>query len=306
MPINAHPDYLAAEKEHLLAQTPEEKIKTLEKMISLAPKHKGAENLCARLRLKLKKLKEKEEKAKIQKKTGKKAGIKKEDMQAVIIGMTNSGKSSLLSILTNASPEIAEYNFTTKLPVVAMMSFSGVQIQLIENPSFESEYYDKGLTNSADTILIIITELTQIPKIESDLKTSKGKRIIVFNKSDRLNEDEKRKVSATLQSRKYDFVLVSCRTKEGIESLKNKIFKSFDKIRIYTKEQGKNIDKNLSKPIILEKNQTVKDVAEKIFHGFSRQVKEARVTGPSSKFPNQKVSLNHKLKDLDVIEFKTK
>lgn len=306
MPINAHPDYLAAEKEHLLAQTSEEKIKTLEKMISLAPKHKGAENLCARLRLKLKKLKEKEEKVKIQKKTGKKAGIKKEDMQAVIIGMTNSGKSSLLSILTNASPEIAEYNFTTKLPVVAMMSFSEVQIQLIENPSFESEYYDKGLTNSADTILIIITELIQIPKIESDLKTSKGKRIIVFNKSDRLNEDEKRKVSATLQSRKYDFVLVSCRTKEGIESLKNKIFKSFDKIRIYTKEQGKNIDKNLSKPIILEKNQTVKDVAEKIFHGFSRQVKEARVTGPSSKFPNQKVSLNHKLKDLDVIEFKTK
>lgn len=306
MPINAHPDYLAAEKEHLLAQSPEEKIKTLEKMISLAPKHKGAENLLAKLRLKLKKLKEKEEKVKIQKKAGKKAGIKKEEMQAVIIGMTNSGKSSLLSILTNASPEIAEYNFTTKLPVVAMMSFSGVQMQLIENPSFESEYYDKGLTNSADTILIIITELTQIPEIESDLKASKGRRIVVFNKSDRLDENEKRKISATLQSRKYDFVLVSCRTKEGIESLKNRIFQSFDKIRVYTKEPGKNINKNLSKPIILEKNQTVRDVAEKIFHGFSQQVKEARVTGPSSKFPNQKVSLNHKLKDLDVIEFKTK
>ena len=54
MPINAHPDFLAAEKEHLLAQTSEDKIKTLEKMVSLAPKHKGAENLRAQLKTKLK------------------------------------------------------------------------------------------------------------------------------------------------------------------------------------------------------------------------------------------------------------
>jgi hypothetical protein len=39
MPINAHPDYLAAEKEYHLNQTPEGKLKALEKMISLAPKH---------------------------------------------------------------------------------------------------------------------------------------------------------------------------------------------------------------------------------------------------------------------------
>jgi ribosome-interacting GTPase 1 len=54
---------------------------------------------------------------------------------------------------------------------------------------------------------------------------------------------------------------------------------------------------------VLNENSTVKDVAEKIFHGLSRNVKETRVTGPSSKFPNQKVSLEHTLKDRDIVEF---
>ena len=51
---------------------------------------------------------------------------------------------------------------------------------------------------------------------------------------------------------------------------------------------------------------TVKDVAEKILHGFSKNIKETRIWGPSSKFSGQKVGLNHKLKDLDTVEFKTK
>ena len=44
--------------------------------------------------------------------------------------------------------------------------------------------------------------------------------------------------------------------------------------------------------------------AEKIFHGLSSRIKETRITGPSGKFPNQVVGLKHKLKDMDVVEFK--
>ena len=45
MPINASPHYLAAEKEYFKAKTPEERLEKLKKMLSLAPKHKGAGNL---------------------------------------------------------------------------------------------------------------------------------------------------------------------------------------------------------------------------------------------------------------------
>ena len=125
----------------------------------------------------------------------------------------------------------------------------------------------------------------------------------MFNKTDLLTENEKRKIKATLQSKKYNFVLTSAITKEGIEELKNKIFQSFDKIRIYTKEPGKEKSK---RPIILEPGATAKEVAEKILKGFSEKVKETKIWGPSSKFPGQKIGLSHKLRDLDVVEFKTR
>ncbi len=303
MPINAHPDYLAAEKEYFLAENDEDKLKALEKMISLAPKHKGAENLRAQLKTRYKKLKEKIISEKKSRKSSR-AGIKKEEMQAVITGKTGTGKSSLLSLLTNARPEIADYPFTTKVPIVGMIDYKGTGIQLIENPAVESEYYDKGLTNNADSILILITNLNQIQEIEKKLNKATGKRIIVFNKTDLLSENEKRKVSSTLASKKYNFKLISSKTEEGIEALKEKIFRSFEKIRIYTRQPRERTKSN--KPIILPPNSIVKDVAEKILKGFSSQVLQTKIWGPSSKFPGQIVGLKHKLRDLDIVEFKTK
>jgi len=301
MPINAHPEYLAAEREYLLAQTLEDKIEKLKKMISHSPSHKGAENLRAQLKTRLKKLTQQKEKSK--KTNSGKTGIKKSDMQAVIVGEANSGKSSLLKNLTNTYPKIADYSFTTKTPQQGMMNFATTQIQIIENPAIESEYYDKGLTNNADTLIILIYNLKQLEKINKEIEKVQSKKIICVSKSDKLNSNEKRKISATLQSKKYNFVLISNKNLEGIEELKYKIFESFGKIRIFTKEPGKNPEK--SKPVILEPGETVKNVAEKILHGFSKQIKQIKIWGPSSKFPGQIVGLKHKLKDLDIVEFKT-
>jgi len=302
MPINASPHFDKAQGEYLQAQTTENKIKCLKKMIALAPKHKGAENLRAQLKRRLAKLKYTKEK---ESKTGKstQTGIKKQDMQAAIIGMTNTGKSSLLSLLTNAKPKISNTKFTTTKSVVGMMGYLGTSIQLIEVPAIESDCFDKGVTNTADTLLILITNLEQLKEILPKLENAKGKRIIIFNKTDKFSENEKRKISATLQSKKYDFILISTQSEEGIDELKNKIFQSFNKIRVFTKEPGK--EKSL-RPIILEPESTIKQVAEKILKGFSEKVKETKIWGPSSKFSGQKVGLQHKLKDLDVVEFKTR
>jgi ribosome-interacting GTPase 1 len=94
-----------------------------------------------------------------------------------------------------------------------------------------------------------------------------------------------------------------CSSDLGLDELKEKLFKSFEKLRIFTKEPGKEKSKI---PIILEPGATAKDVAEKISKGFSQKVRETKIWGPSSKFPGQTFGLNHKLKDLDVIEFKTR
>ena len=55
----------------------------------------------------------------------------------------------------------------------------------------------------------------------------------------------------------------------------------------------------------MKKDSTVYDISEKILKGFSKKIKETKIWGPSSKFAGQKIGLKHKLKDLDVVEFRT-
>lgn len=298
-PVNVSPEYAKAEKEHLEAQTIEDKIKTLEKLISVAPSHKGAENLRAQLKTRYKSLVEKlEKKKKAAKSTGGKPGIKKEDMQAILVGFENSGKSTLISKITNTP-----ISYIKNQPVIKMMQYLDTQIQIIENPSIDSENYDKGLTNGADTILVVIEEVEDLEKILPKITMTKGEKIIVLTKSDLLSEEKKRKISAKLQSKKYNFVLVSSYTEEGIQELKKKLFETFRIIRIYTKEPRKE---KSPKPIIMRPGSAVEDAAEKILKGFSKKVVEAKIWGPSSKFGGQKVGLKHRLMNLDVVEFKTK
>ncbi len=59
MPINAGPEYAAAEKKYFAAKTLEERIIGLEEMIRTAPKHKSSENFVAELKKRLIKVREK-------------------------------------------------------------------------------------------------------------------------------------------------------------------------------------------------------------------------------------------------------
>lgn len=306
MPINVNdPEYTKAEIAFHEAKTLEEQLLFLNRMISHAPTHKGAENLRQQLTTKRKRL---EDQIKKKKKSGKstKKGIRKEEMQVVIIGKTNSGKSSLLKILTNAKVKISPVKFTTTKPTVGIMEYNNSQIQIIEIPATNSENFDKSIVHTADTIIVLLKTDKEIPELQKSLHLATGKVIYVINFSDILSKEEKRKLHARLKSKKYDFEIISCVQnwqENGIEELKEHIFETFDIIRIFTKEPGKPKTK---KPIILKPNSKAKDAAEKILKGFSKKIKTIKIWGPSSKFPGQIVGLNHKLKDLDTIEFTTK
>ena len=134
---NQSPFYQQAEVKFLNAKTNEEKLVFLEEMIRECPKHKSSEKMLANLKTRYIKLKEKMETARKVSRGSKKAGIKKEDIQVVIVGFTRSGKSTLLSTLTNAYPKISQSEFekfTTKKPIIGITDYYGVKIQLVEIP----------------------------------------------------------------------------------------------------------------------------------------------------------------------------
>jgi|SRR3989344_6820772 len=299
---NQSPEYQRVEKKFLESQNDEERLVWLSEMIREAPKHKSAEKMQANLKTRYIKLKKKLETQKKTKKSGSK-GIKKLDMQAVLVGFTNSGKSSLLKVLTNAHPKISPNEFTTKEPIVGILNYQNIQIQVVDLPSLKSENFDMGIANMADVLIIVVTEINEINEIIQSLPKIRGKKLIVFNKIDLLTLNEKRKISETLKSKKYDFILISTLTDEGIEELKEIIFNGFEMCRIYLKEPGKE---PTTKPLIMKPSSTVLDIANKISHELARTITGIHIWGPSSKFANQKVGLTHKVKDKDIVEFRTK
>ena len=301
MPINAGHEYFAAEGKYNQALTTEEKIKATEEMIKTAPKHKGSENLLAPLKTRLKKLKVAGEKAKKAGKSSHKV-IKKEGFQIVLIGPPNTGKSSLLTALTNAKPKISEHPFTTQQPEVGTLEFKGVKAQLIDFPSIGAASFNTGLLTTADLVIAVITSLTELPQVTPLLERTYGKKLIAINKSDLLTDNELRKTEATIRSKKIPAMLISVKTRYNLDFLQEALIKRMDCIRIYLKEPNKPAS---TQPMILPQQATVEDCAEKILNGFAERIKETRITGPSSKFAKQRVGLSHVLKDKDTVEFHT-
>jgi len=166
MPANLPPEYFKAEEKYACARTLEEKILATEELIRAAPKHKGAEKLLKTLKTRLAKLRQELRKQQARRTGGGPSfAVKKEGAaQVAILGLPNSGKSTLLQRLTAAQLEVAPYPFTTREPVPGMMQFEDVQVQLVEVPAIvEGSSLGRGLgaqplsvARNADTIALIV------------------------------------------------------------------------------------------------------------------------------------------------------
>ncbi len=186
MPINAPVEYYKAEEKFKSAKTTEEKIRALEEMIRLLPKHKGVENLLRDLRRRLARLRHELEKEKASKPAPKpKFYVKKEGAgQVCLIGFTNSGKSTLLKMLTGVDVEISEHPYTTTEPKVGMMKYLDVQVQLVEIPSiFTKEMM--SIVRGADGIVFVLDGTQDLFKQKEELL-----RIMEENKI-KINEEPK-------------------------------------------------------------------------------------------------------------------
>ncbi|MDR7544367.1 MAG: GTPase, partial [Armatimonadota bacterium] len=140
MPANLTPEYLAADKKFREAATPEAKLAALEEMLRTIPKHKGTEKMQADLKRRIARLRDEQQRRKGASRARPFYHIEREGAgQVVLVGGPNVGKSSLLAALTNATPQIADYPFTTRIPVAGMAAFEDVQIQLVHLPPGSAE-----------------------------------------------------------------------------------------------------------------------------------------------------------------------
>ena len=97
-----------------------------------------------------------------------------------IIGMPNSGKSSLLSVLTKAKPKIANYPFTTINPNLGVIVYNDKEVTLADIPGLiEGAHEGVGLGDKflrhieRCKSLIHLIDITEENKLENYLKIRK-------------------------------------------------------------------------------------------------------------------------------------
>ena len=327
MPTNLPPEYSKVEQRFKAAISHAEKLALLEEMISIVPKHKGTDKLRADLRKRLSKMKSD---AHAQKKVGRHISayhLPKEGAgQMPIIGPTNVGKSALVNALTNASPEVAEYLFTTWSPSPGMMDVGGAQIQLVDTPPLNKEYVEPAmmdLIRRADLVIVVIDlQGDPLEELEYAIELLEEYRIgpicfaeqykdelsfrllpflIVVNKNDDSSTDEDFEILCELLEDDWHLIAVSALTGRNLDKLKETAFDSLEIARIYSKPPGSDAD--LTAPFVVKRGTTVGELAGKIHKDFYDQFRSARIWGSGS-FDGQLVGRDHVLEDGDIVELK--
>tara|TARA_B100000900_G_scaffold65603_1_gene50826 strand:+ start:39 stop:1022 length:984 start_codon:yes stop_codon:yes gene_type:complete len=163
-----------------------------------------------------------------------------------IIGLPNAGKSSLLAAMTNATPKIANYQFTTLNPNLGVVSYDNKEITIADIPGLiEGAHEGTGLgTQFLKHIercksLLHLIDITNenldksYTQVKNELKNYsskllKKKELIVLNKIDLIEENITKKIVNDFSKNKNcEVFTLSTLKKDSISKLKAKLI-SYD------------------------------------------------------------------------------
>ena len=159
-----------------------------------------------------------------------------------IIGLPNAGKSSLLAAMTNASPKIANYQFTTLNPNLGVAVYDDKEITVADIPGLiEGAHKGTGLgiqflkhVERCKSLLHMIDITNEDIKksynqVKNELKKyskklSKKKELVVLNKIDLIDEKKMRDILDDFsKSSKSEIIAVSTLEKKSISKIKAKL-----------------------------------------------------------------------------------
>ncbi len=325
MPANLPPKYFAAEQTYREAKTPQEKMAALKEMLAIVPKHKGTEKLQAELKRKIARLKEELQSGSHGKK-GFSLYVEREGAgQVALVGPPNSGKSLLLSKLSHAHPEVADYPFTTRFPQPGMVFFEDVPIQVIDLPPVASGYFESwvaGIIRTADALALVLDAAAPDPlrdfkALEKVLDERKirlvreepefvehpsikpVRTLLVLNKLDLPGASDNANALLELLGARFPAVPVSAKMGTGLSELKEALFKRLDVVRVYSKRPGHEPD--FQRPFVFRRGATLLDFARAVHKDFVEKLRYARVWG-HGRFEGQRIMHDYILQDKDVIE----
>ena len=159
-----------------------------------------------------------------------------------IVGLPNAGKSSLLGAITNATPKIANYKFTTLNPNLGVATYDDKEITLADIPGLvEGAHEGVGLgiqflkhIERCKTLMHLIDITNEdLENTYQQVKNELGsyskellnkKEIIVLNKTDLLDEDTVKEIVKNFSKNKNsEVVTLSTIEKDSVSKIKAKL-----------------------------------------------------------------------------------
>lgn len=325
MPANLPPTYLEAERRYREARTTEEKIEALEEMFAIIPKHKGTDKMQADIKRRISRHKEEAQKKKGAAKQKSAFSIEKEGAsQVIVIGPPNAGKSSLITALTNAEPEIAPFPHTTHKPTPGMAPYENIQFQLVDTPPITADYVDPlmmDLVRRVDIVVILLDIATDpIGQYEEIMRVLEEYRIfpdgtevpenirrpvfmkkisVVVNKVDGPGREEDFQAFLELAELKVPALPVSILNGTNLDVFLRIIYDMSGIIRVYSKNPGREPD--MDEPFVIPRDSTLEDLAGRIHKDFLTKLKYARIWGRTV-HDGMMVQRDYVMQDGDIVE----
>ncbi len=158
-----------------------------------------------------------------------------------LVGLPNVGKSSLLSVMSNAKPKIGNFSFTTLSPNLGLVSYKQCDFILADIPGvIEGANLGKGIgiqflghiercqvlvhildVTSNNIIFDYETTLNELTQYKSDLV--KKIKCVVLNKVDVTKTNELVKIVESFNKRGIEVFPISTFSRIGIEKLKDRL-----------------------------------------------------------------------------------
>ncbi|PIR54794.1 GTPase ObgE [Candidatus Peregrinibacteria bacterium CG10_big_fil_rev_8_21_14_0_10_36_19] len=218
-----------------------------------------------------------------------------------IIGLPSAGKSTLISVISNAKPKIAAYHFTTLAPNLGVVKHRNQTTVVADIPGLiEGASEGRGLGHqflkhvSRTRLLIHVIDgslpnpgenYTTIRKeLEKfDKKLAKTEEILVINKTDIIPADELKKIEKELKkvSKKKEIFKISAAAHQGLEPLQDIMFAKLAEIEKVDIEIEKPKDLPILTPHLDTERYHIKKIEtegeHQIFHITGKRIEQVAI-----------------------------
>lgn len=251
--------------------------------------------------------------------------------EIALVGLPNSGKSTLMNALTGAGAVTADYPYTTLVPNVGMWNLGAFAFELVDLPpvperSLGEVHYAAGLKEAvlnADLLCLVVSlegdlaahlralhdrlkEIGVAPLFSRERAGDEGDAddrsrtmrgaVVVGSRADVTGPDGLRALSELVPGAS---VFAHPIDESGRDDLLSALCRFLDKIVVLARDpQAREEPLRYAVPA----GATVLDLAQHIHKELAESARNAKVWGSSAKFPGQKVGLDHPLSPGDIVE----